>query len=59
MSPEREKIINGVRYAEFYWGGEYPCYVDHRLSSLSFDRAVALAEQGEDAPLVPWKAESK
>jgi len=53
MSPVRKKVINGVRYEEHYWAGEYVCHVDYRLSSVAYDEALRLAEKGEDVPLVP------
>ena len=40
LSPERKIEINGKLVCEFYWHGEYPVYVDHKLVEGTFDEVV-------------------
>lgn len=40
MSPERKTEINGHKVHEYYWAGEYPVYVDNRLTVGKFEDIV-------------------
>ncbi len=44
MTPERVKTINNVKIEEFWWAGEFCCYVNNILSEHSFDDNVRIAE---------------
>lgn len=50
MTPERKHKIRGHVVEEFYWGGMYLCYVDHRLCAEDFDATVSRMQRG-DPPL--------
>nr|ADY57818.1 hypothetical protein Plabr_0188 [Rubinisphaera brasiliensis DSM 5305] len=54
MSPCRSDLINGFLIQEYWWSGEYVCYVDHRLSALSYNDTVRRLQSGKQ-PV--WKEE--
>lgn len=42
MNPSRVKVINKHLIEEYYWAGDYVCYVDHVLQTgKSFDQVVS------------------
>lgn len=44
MSPDRREIVNGVLIEQYYWAGKMVVYVDHYISNLTFEQAVAEAK---------------
>jgi len=46
MSPEKTTKVNGQLVEQFYWAGEYPVYVDHRLVCGSFSQVVEMLQNG-------------
>ena len=52
MAPERSCTVNGRVIREYYWAGEYPVYVDNRLTKCSYEDAADLLKAGADVQLV-------
>ena len=52
MQPERSCTVNGHVIREYYWAGEYPVYLDNRLTKRSYEDAVYLLKAGADVQLV-------
>ena len=48
MTPEKKKQVGKHKVEEYYWAGEYPIYINNRLTSLSFDGAVKWAEENPE-----------
>jgi hypothetical protein len=52
MTPRRKELINGVKIEEYYWAGDYPCYVDNLLSKDSYNITKELLLSGKKPNLV-------
>lgn len=39
MAPDRKKIIEGTLVEEYYWAGKVVVYLDHSLTTETFDEA--------------------
>ena len=52
MQPERSCTVNDRKVSEYYWAGEYPTYVDNRLTKHSYGAAVDLLKTGAEIQLV-------
>ena len=46
-------MVNGKKVEEYYWVGEYPCYIDNYLAKVTFDEAIKLIRENKDVPMVP------
>ena len=40
MSPERKITINGYKIEEYWWCGDFCCYVNNKLSKNTYDENV-------------------
>ena len=47
MSPERSCTVNGHKVREYYWAGEYPVFVDNRLTDHTYEEAIDLLKGAE------------
>lgn len=45
MSPNRTKIIKGIKVHEYYWNGKFVVYIDNHKTDESFNDAVKRLEQ--------------
>ena len=41
MDAEKTKKVNGKKIEQFYWNGSTVVYIDNKLTSLTFNQAVA------------------